>query len=229
MGYIFCFNLPRSFVTWFGIAGNFSFLRGAHAAAHHRHPEERNTQESLAATFGPDASMLEGKEGHAYGASVMERAKSRKEAFWHMTGYYRDGAGTQPWTKSLETIADLYILESTASESSSPGRRRSSMTNSLFLDQYKGALKAPAYIIWGEQDQACSKPICLDGLGDYLAKDSEIIILPRSAHWTPVEKESRTALAKVIASVARRDAKPVTSMTTEVQKVYAEATMMAKK
>jgi pimeloyl-ACP methyl ester carboxylesterase len=103
------------------------------------------------------------------------------------------------------------------------------MSNSLFADQYKGALKAPAYIIWGEKDQACSRPICLDGLGDYLAKDSEITILPRSGHWTPVEQESRAVLASVIAVVAGRNAKPVTKLTAEIQNIYPEATMMAKK
>lgn len=237
MGYIFIFNLPPFFVKSIGVAGNYSFIRGAHRIAYGRGTNEYRVQESMAATFGPGpeecetsrASNPNDKDGDTYGPTVLERAKSPKEAFWQMTGYYRNGAGTRPWTKSLETLADLYPLEQMAAQSSSLGRRRSSISNSLFADPVKGSLKAPTYVLWGERDRACSRPICLDGLGDYLGKDSEVTILPRSGHWTPVAPESRLALATAIGLYAGRNAKPVPRMTSEVQKVYPDAVLMVKK
>lgn len=237
MGYIFLFHLPSLFVNYIGIAGNYSFMRGAHQAAYGKRSTEYRVQECLASTFGPSpeecktstSTSGKGSDGDTYGPSVLRRAESPKTAFWNMTGYYRDGAGWTPWTKTLETITDLYALETSASESSSPGRRRSSVTSSLFVDQYKGKLNGPAYVLWGEKDLACSRPICLDGLGDYLAKDSEVTILPRSGHWTPVAQESRVALATAIGLFAKKDAELVPKMTAEVQKVYEGAVLMTKK
>ncbi|KIV77363.1 hypothetical protein PV11_09163 [Exophiala sideris] len=238
MGYIFMFNLPAVFVKMMGVAGNFSFLRGAHWSGYGKRSDEYRVQECMASTFGPSlhecktsaiSSVANGDAGQTYGSSVAQRAESPGVAFWNMTGYYRDGVASLPWTKSLETIADLYAIETTASESSSPRHRRSSVSNSLFIDHLKGQLNAPTYVLWGEKDLACGRSICLDGLGDYLAKDSEIIILPRSGHWTPVGKESRVALATVIGLYARKDARPIAKMTTEVQKVYPDAVCMAKK
>ncbi len=68
----------------------------------------------------------------------------------------------------------------------------------MFGDLVKGSLHAPVTILWGEQDQACTKAICLDGIGDYLARDSQVILLPRTKHWTPVEGESRKVLARLL-------------------------------
>ena len=192
--------------------------------------------EDLAATFGPGVHECKPNSGTVsngatehYGDTVYARAKSPDEAFWHLTSYYRDGCGWLPWTKSLETITELYALDSEASTSSSPSRRRSSSSGSsgFFNGVVKGALHAPATIIWGEKDQACSKAICLDGIGDYLAKDSEVTLLPRAGHWTPVEVESRAALARVIAFYATN--KPVLSVTKLVDEVYEGAHMMMRK
>lgn len=68
----------------------------------------------------------------------------------------------------------------------------------MFGDLYKGSLHAPATIVWGQKDQACAQAICLDGIGDYLAHDSQVILLPRTKHWTPVEGEGRRALARIL-------------------------------
>ena len=242
MGYIFAFHLPPVFVKYLGVAGNYSFIRGANWSGYGKRSKEYRVQECMASSFGPGpeecktstvgirgTNSVNGETQATYGPSVLERAKSPEEAFWNMTGYYRDGAGWAPWSKSLEAITDLYALETSASESSSPGRRRSSLTTSMFGDKYKGSLHAPTYILWGEKDQACSRPICLDGIGDYLGRDSEVTLLPRSGHWTPVQKDARPALATVIALFAGRDAKPVSKMTTEVQKVYDGASLLVKK
>jgi hypothetical protein len=59
--------------------------------------------------------------------------------------------------------------------------------------------------LWGQRDQACSQAICLDGIGDYLARDSEVILLPRTKHWTPVEGEGRKVLARTLELFVNRD------------------------
>jgi pimeloyl-ACP methyl ester carboxylesterase len=59
-------------------------------------------------------------------------------------------------------------------------------------------LKASSTIVWGQKDIALDQRICLDGMGDYLVDDSQIILLPRTGHWTPVEPESRAALVKAV-------------------------------
>lgn len=237
-GYQFAFHLPYLMVTWLGTFGNFAFVRGAHAIAYEPRADYK-MMESLAVTFGPSEAEcgpghsdgMNGASPEGYGESVLRRAKSPKEAWWQMTRYYVDGVAYKPWSKDLQTIADLYALANEASESSSPMRRRSSSSASsaLLTDMYKGALRAPATVIWGEKDQACRRPICLDGLGDYLAKDSEVTLLPRSGHWTPIEKESRGALAKVISMYASNTDLQALSMSKYMSDVYGGATVMVKK
>lgn len=239
MSYIFVFNLSAFFVTILGIGGNYAFMRAVTKSAYDQNSPEWSFPECLASSFGPGEEELDttlpttsrSSPGGTYGPSVRARATSHGHAFWNMTSYYRHGVSSRPWTKSLETIADLYALESSASESSSPGsRRRASISNgALFAVPHKGALKAPAYVLWGEKDQACSRELCLNGLGDYLAKDSEVTILPRTSHWTPLQKESRAVLARVIALFAGRHSSPTPSLTAEVQKLYPDATLYVKK
>ena len=238
-GYQFAFHLPYFLVTWLGTGGNYAFVRGAHGSAHGENKAEYKMMESLAVTFGPgeaeckhaSSSNMNGAISEGYGESVLRRAESEKEAWWQMTRYYTDGVAYQPWAKDLQTIADLYALDNDASQSSSPMRRRSSSSASsaLLSEIYKGALRAPATILWGEKDQACTKAICLDGIGDYLAKDSEVTLLPRSGHWTPIEQESRGALAKVIGMYAKEGNQQMLSVPKYVADVYEGATLMVRK
>jgi hypothetical protein len=239
-GYQFVFHLPYTLVTWLGVGGNFAFLRGAHKISHGKNSASYNMADSLAVTFGPSEAEckpmnylgMNGATSEGYGHTVVKRAKSEKAVFWSMTRYYTDGVASKPWTKSLETIAELYALDSEASESSSPARRRSSSSNSsaLFPTIYKGALQAPTTVLWGENDQACTKTICIDGIGDYLARDSEVILLPRSGHWTPIEAESRAALARVIGLYAKASTQDsIPSVLKHVTEVYEGATIMVRK
>jgi hypothetical protein len=238
--YQFVFHLPFALVTWLGVGGNFAFLRGAHKISHGKSSANYNMADSLAVTFGPSEpeckpmshSGMNGAISEGYGNTVAKRAKSEKAVFWSMTRYYTDGLASKPWTKSLETIAELYALDSEASESSSPARRRSSSSNSsaLFPTIYKGALQAPTTVLWGEMDQACTRGVCIDGIGDYLARDSEVILLPRSGHWTPVEAESRAALASVIGLYAKASTQDsIPSVLKHVTEVYEGATIMVRK
>ncbi|CAK43247.1 uncharacterized protein An18g04430 [Aspergillus niger] len=61
-----------------------------------------------------------------------------------------------------------------------------------------GALKACATVIWGKGDIALEPQICLDGLADYLVADSQLVELPLSGHFTPLEQESQVALEKAV-------------------------------
>ena len=239
-GYIYSFHLPARMVKYLGTGGNLAFIRGCHSVQYGKKEIQLYMPESLACTLGPSVNEckatstgVNGTSDQTYSPSVLERAQSPATAFWHQTKYYREGASYHPWTKSLETIADLYALESEASESPSPARRRSSSSASsgLFNGQVKGSLHAPATIIWGEKDRACSKVVCLDGLGDYLARDSEITLLPRTGHWTPLEQEGRAALARVVGLYAGGNDNKVAqaSITKYISEVYDGVVQVAKK
>jgi len=209
-------------VEYLGVGGNYSFARGAQRISFGKdRAREYDVQECMAATFGPGPEQCEKtstKAGESYSSSVLKRAQSPKEHFWHMTSYYRDKVAYETWTKSLENIADLYNIES-LSESGSPARRRSSAASrALFREQYKGALHAPATVLWGQKDQACGQAMCLDGICDYLAKDSEVVLLPKSGHWTAVEHESRGAIAQIVAMYVAKGM--VSDATAAVQEVY---------
>lgn len=209
-----------------------SFLRGISKASHGKHQDEYDAQESLAATLGPGVNEVGTKtaSGDSYGTSVHSRARSPGEAFWRQTAYYCYGLASEHWDKSLETVADLYNLESSNSANVSPLHRRSSSSASsvMFTDAYNGSLKAPATILWGEKDLAITKAICLDGIGDYLARGSEVVLLPSTGHWTAVEKEGRAALVKVISLYAEAGQLPA-HVTNHIEEVYSRANTMVKK
>lgn len=234
-GYMFAFHLPKLMVQYLAIGGHMSFLRAIARAEHGKHQDECDTQAYLAATLGPGVIEVESqtKDGETYSRSVYARAASAGETFWHQTAYYRNGLGTKKWEKSLELIAGLYDIESDSTSPISPTRRRSSSSASsaLFTERYDGALRAPATILWGEKDLAVSKAICLDGIGDYLAAGSEVILLSRSGHWVAVEKESRAALTKILALLAATPSGQAlpTYMAKDVDEVYSGAVSIVKR
>lgn len=186
--------------------------------------------------LGPGIIEVDTKtsDGESYGPTVHQRAASAGEPFLQQTAYYANGLAFQKWGKSLELIADLYNLESESSTSAgvSPIRRRSSSSASsaLFTEQYNGALRAPSTILWGEKDVIVGKEICLDGVGDYLSRGSEVILLPRTAHWVPIEEEGRYALIKIIGLCAAATVNEMPAyMTKDVGEVYRGAVSMVRK
>lgn len=232
-GYIFVFQLPSFFIKYLAEGGNFSFFRAVFTSEHGESSDEYNFSNSLAANMGPGTSECQTQtaNGLQYGPSVATRVQSIGEIFWQTTAYYRHGLATSTWEKSIETIAALHNIDSDLSSSDSPSRRRSSAsTSALFSDQLKGSLRAPSTILWGEKDIALSKAICLDGITDYLAKDSEVILLPQSGHWVPVEKHSRKVLGQIVRMFANGDSKSTPSyIATKVQQIDPGATLLAKK
>jgi hypothetical protein len=243
-GYIPAFHLPRFMVGYLGTGGNCAFLRGALRAAHGKDKSEWSLANSMAATLGPSEEecktlISDGRVANdnldgtasvlAYSEAVRNRARSPAASFVEKTRYYTDGLATQKWQKSLETLAALYNIESEDSYSTDLRRRRSSSAG-IFEPPHAGSLKAPVTIIWGQKDQACTQRICLDGIGDYLAKGSQVVLLPRAGHWTVVEKEARVAFGRVIEwYIEGGDVDGKGDVATVVKEVYHDAMLMAKK
>jgi pimeloyl-ACP methyl ester carboxylesterase len=198
----------------------------------------------MAAALGPSEDdcktrILDGSMAHdtpdgsgnalSYSPDVLTRAQSPAASFVEKTRYYTDGAGTRKWQKSLETLAWLYNIEAEDSGLRDIRRRRSSFSG-IFEPVHSGSLRAPVTVLWGQKDQACSQRICLDGIGDYLGKESQVVLLPRTAHWTAVEKESRVAFGRVIEwFLDGGDMGSKGDVISVVKEVYGDATLLARK
>ncbi|KKY20985.1 putative alpha beta hydrolase [Phaeomoniella chlamydospora] len=222
IGYFFSFQLPSGLVRYLLRGGNRSFLRGIHQYATGENNSLLDQNTYLAGCLGPSSDDCkpqtagDGKQKpKSYPASVVQRVMQDNCAY-EATEYYRSGAWSDPWEKSLETIAALYDIEQ--SQGGSLSSRRHSSGALLFSEPYKGALKAPATIIWGQKDPVLMQQFCLDGIGDYLAKGSQVVMLPRTGHWTPSEVEGRKAVTRVIewAILGEKDKE----LEEEIQKVY---------
>ncbi|KAJ5996845.1 hypothetical protein N7499_006842 [Penicillium canescens] len=191
-GYIFAMQMPVPFVLQFLTGGNYSLLKGVHLRASGGILTPYEAAEGMASSMGPSVAEFKSKtaSGDTYPATLEnERAFAH---VMHMAGYYRDHASVARWEKSIETVASLHSI------SSGSEMRRSSSGAGLFDEGPTGALKASSTIFWGQQDIALDQRICLDGMADFLVNDSQIVLLPRTGHWTPVEPESRAALIKVV-------------------------------
>lgn len=190
-GYVFVMWLPLAFVRYFGTAGNRSFIRMVHKVSYGDDSfSEFDAGECMASTLGPskDECKTQTASGEEYPTSVKtERSISN---FHHTASYYRQGAASTRWQKSVETVASLHSI------SQGNELRRASSGTGMFDNAPAGALKAFSTIIWGKNDIALQPQLCLDGISDYLASHSQVIELPRSGHFTPIERESRVALAK---------------------------------
>jgi hypothetical protein len=205
-GYVAAFQLPGAMIKYLGVGGNYAFIRLAHRAESGRDKASYNPQHSLAMTMGPGAAecrtTTDDKKPERYGESVLGRAKESGAWFLSSTAYYRDGAALDKWEKSIDTLAALYNIEidqeKPTKSKSVRKRRNSSASSALFSEMCASSLKAPTTIIWGKKDHACTEAICLDGIGDYLARDSQVLMLPNTGHWTPIEKASRETLKAVL-------------------------------
>jgi pimeloyl-ACP methyl ester carboxylesterase len=206
-GYIFAFQLPKVMVKYLGTGGNSAFVRGAHKAQYGKDKTGFDPHQSMAITMGPGEAecrtSTDEESPQRYGDSVLARAKDSGAWFLDFTAYYRDGLAFDKWEKSIHTLGAFHNIEVDNENSSMKSkqvrkRRKSSASSTLFSEPCASSLKAPATIVWGRKDQACSEPICLDGIGDYLTRDSHVLILPDTGHWTPFEKPSRETLKRIL-------------------------------
>ncbi|RMD42504.1 hypothetical protein DV735_g2618, partial [Chaetothyriales sp. CBS 134920] len=227
-GYQYAFELPAPLVKYLGTGGNFAFLRGVGKAKYGKKgASELSDTLELAISLGPGVNearphtvaISNDLSTDSYGETVPQRAQSAATAFYTMTSYYRDGCGWDDWTKSSTILAQLRALDPNTPATTAPANENG----------IKGALLAPLTLIWGEQDLACTKAICLDGIEKYLGPNSEVILLPRSGHWTAVEKESRAAVAKLLALYAAGGDAAVPSATNAIRESYPGATLEAKR
>ncbi|EDN02354.1 conserved hypothetical protein [Histoplasma mississippiense (nom. inval.)] len=182
--------IPMPMVRYVGKGGNYSFLKKLHVLAAGKVIEftVRDAEESMASTLGPGGAEFKTTtaDGDKYPASVWRRIE--RGNFGDMASYYRHGAAVGTWHKSLEVISALYGL----------GEPRRTSTGMVMQEGPIGALHANATILWGEQDIALDPHVGLEGIADYLVHGSQVVMLPRTAHFPPVEIEGRVAIEKAV-------------------------------
>lgn len=192
-GYIFAMRMPALFVNYLGTGGYYSFLKLTHKRSFGTDKyTPLDAAECMASTLGPSTEELKTRtaDGQGYPASISEQRTVSN--FMHMASYYRHDTALARWQKSVETIADLHNIQH------GKHLRRASSGTGLFDEGPKGALKASATIVWGKADIALDPRLSLVGIGDYLVQNSQVVELPRSGHFTPLEKESLAALEKAV-------------------------------
>ncbi|KAL4997289.1 hypothetical protein BDV10DRAFT_195192 [Aspergillus recurvatus] len=191
-GYIFAFQLPPLLIAYIGNGANQATLKYTHKMSYGKQSYTLiDAAECMASTLGP--SLYEAKTQTADGEGYADSAVTRPAIsnFVEMCSYYRDGTAMAAWEKSIETITSLHSI------SQEDGIRRT-VSDAGEFDGASGALKANVTVVWGQKDHALTRELCLDGISDYLPRDSQVVELPTSAHWTPLEREGRIALAKAV-------------------------------
>lgn len=142
----------------------------------------------MACSAGPGLPQLEEPDGYA--ASLKQRLPNN--GMLEKFRIYREGLFRGPWEKSIETVVAL-------SEIPTDAKRGSGGSGAgLFDDGPKGALKAPATFVYGADDPAFERRLALDGITDYLAKDSQVVVLQDSGHWLPLEKLGSETIEEVV-------------------------------
>lgn len=191
-GYVFAMQMPIPVVRFFLTGGNSSLMSAIHRESFRDdHFTLRDAAEAMASSMGP--SLAETKtqtaDGHTYPTTTKYDIDLGN--ILHPASYYRDGAGLGRWHKSIETVASLHGI------AGGNVLRRTSSGAGLF-DEAPGVLNASSTIFWGEKDMALERKICVDGMKDFLVQGSQVVMLPESGHWTPIEEESRKALLAAV-------------------------------
>lgn len=220
-GYIFAMQMPLPVVRYFLTGGNCSLMTAVHKGSHGRGPFTLiDAAESMASSMGPSIaeSKTETASGDAYPTTIKYDIEFANVL--HPAAYYRDGAASGRWQKSIETVASLHGV------SGNNELRRTSSGAGLFDEAAPGVLNASATIFWGKKDIALEPSICLDGMGDYLVKDSQVVLLPESGHFTPIEPESREALLSTVQWAIHGEKEDVA---TAVQRTYPSAKVIARR
>lgn len=209
-GYVFIFRLPAPLANSFGSVGNYWFLRLVHGLATEGKkypPESREAADMMAGALGPSAEecisidtekvngdkVNEDGEVMAYPAAV--KARARDGGWSTKIRPYRDGAFNSPWTKTMDT---LWALTQEEQAESLAKRRRSSAGAGLFESGPEGSLKAKVTVLWGGKDPAGEARVALEGIEDYMSRGSQVLVLPGTGHWIPLEKDGKVVLEEVI-------------------------------
>jgi pimeloyl-ACP methyl ester carboxylesterase len=142
----------------------------------------------MASSAGPGLAQLE--ESNGYATSLKSRLPNN--GMLEKFRIYREGLFRGPWEKSIETVVALSEIQTHAKRGSGGSRA------GLFDDGPPGALKAPATIVYGADDPAFESQLVLGGIGDYLSKDSQVVVLEDSGHWLPLEELGSSVLEEVV-------------------------------
>ena len=196
-------------VNWLFYAGNLSLLKATHDQEFRGGYSPQEAADAMAAALGPsppECRTTTPGTGEAYPTSVYSHQST---IFTPKVSYYRDGAISSRWEKSLETIAGLYSL------SHENEFRRTSSGAGLFDEGPKGFLRASSTIVWGERDFALGMKLCVDGIADYLVNNSQVVLLPRTGHFTPIERNSRLIMSKLAIWAARGEKEDIESVVEE--------------
>ncbi|KAJ5564290.1 hypothetical protein N7513_000532 [Penicillium frequentans] len=190
LAYIFTFDLSEKIVGHFiGPWNQMAVLRGLVRMANNRNFDFDFVQ-AMAASLGPSECDAETKtmdHSEGYGRTAIQRARSPAALLWQMTGLYRNGVLRGTWLKSTETLESMTETRINPHAASPAG-----------AESNQSRLQAPATVIWGIKDHVLMPEICLDDVHNYLAPGSEVISLPRTGHWVPVETESIQVILEVI-------------------------------
>lgn len=138
--------------------------------------------ESMASSTGPASAQLQTKtpNGDTYAASLSRRLPDRGMA--EKIRIYRENLFFGVWEKSLETVAALYNISSSAAGASS-GYASGSASGTLANTAPKGALKAPATLVMGQYEPAFDQRLALENARDFLVKGSQVVIVKGAGHW----------------------------------------------
>lgn len=189
------FNLPHPIADIFPTFGNFWFLRllqkagiGRLETGKYRELTPKEAGEAMASSAGPGAVQLDDTNGY----SSTLKARLPNHGMLEKMRIYREGLFRGPWEKSIETVVALSELPSNSKNS------RGGSSAGLFDDGPFGALKAPATMIYGLDDPAFEKRLALDGIGDYLTRDSQVLTLKGAGHWLPLEQNGSNLIEHVV-------------------------------
>ncbi|KAL4932064.1 alpha/beta fold hydrolase [Aspergillus undulatus] len=201
LAYVFTFDLSERVVGYaLGTWNEMAVMRALIRLANVRN-SDFDFVEALAATLGPGESEAQTSIStnirapgipESYGDSVQARAKSPANILWNMTGLYRNGVLRGPWAKSEELLGSLR-------ETGVASRRDHGAAGSKGAEDVQGPqLNVATTVIWGLKDHVMLPEICLDGIHAYLAPRSEVIVLPNSAHWVPIDTEGVRVILAVL-------------------------------
>jgi pimeloyl-ACP methyl ester carboxylesterase len=198
--YIFVFNLPQPLANYLGTMGDRWFVKLLHELATGIRPRRKLTTQvsgdqaadfAISSTNPGISETAEQAGAESYPSAVRRRVI---DGGWsEKIRLYREGLFRHPWEKSLETIVTLSELDS--------GRRSRRLYSSgagLFEDGPPGSLKTASTIIFGRNDPAFELHLCVDGISEYLAKYSQVVVVDKAGHWLPYEEDGRKILEKAI-------------------------------
>jgi hypothetical protein len=204
--YIFCFNLPPPFSSFFSTFGNYWFLRILHSLGKGKPSEgehlihrldAREAGEAMAISTGPGSLQFHDEhpqEGSLrYSESVKKRAQDRGMS--EKIRIYREGLFVGKWEMSLQTIAALAKTSATANPTPS-----STSTGSNSGDAPDGYLQAPTTLILGDHDPAFDRQLGLNRIEDFLVAGGQVLLVKSAGHWLPLEPRGRRVLENIVLS-----------------------------